>query len=225
MQTKNKSIFSLFTVIGVIFSNNALAEFEFNNYELVNKERVGRSDYNYTFKGTITNSGDDQKNVTAQLTSTSPYIIVNEGELIFGDIKANESLVSTDTFTVKINRRYPFDESALSWAFSADEVSAPILGDVILKTDYQTISSCTPVELTALWSEGEFPAGADNSFNVTFIGNDITIENETLNGLTSETGLIKFNQGTLGTSTVTAIYTDTNGDEHETSIDFTVENK
>jgi len=152
MCINNKVVFVLFTILVSIFSNVTFAEVNFSSYELIKKEKSGRSDYNYTYKATITNSGGSLQNVTAQLQSSSQHIVVSEGELIFGDVSTGESLVSIDTFTVKINRRYGFDESALTWVFSADEVvdqtGGEIEGDDGVSAIFPPGATAEPVQVT-----------------------------------------------------------------------------
>ena len=56
-------------------------------------------------------------NVSATVTSSSPSIIVIDNLLTFGGVPAGVTITSFETFTLKINRRYPFNESALSWVY------------------------------------------------------------------------------------------------------------
>ncbi|GAX59551.1 hypothetical protein SCALIN_C04_0039 [Candidatus Scalindua japonica] len=86
------------------------------NYQLVSKTRAGRTDYDYTFRADITNAGtEDALSVSADLTSLVATTTVIEGHLTFSDITAG----ATDTFTVRVDRRYPYNEANLSWAIDA----------------------------------------------------------------------------------------------------------
>ncbi len=89
---------------------------EINNYQLIGKTRVGRTIYQYEFQADITNNGtEDVLAVNAAVTSTSPTTVVTTNILNFGDISAEQTVTSSNTFTLKIDRRYSFDESNLVW--------------------------------------------------------------------------------------------------------------
>ena len=82
------------------------------NYTLISRKRVSRTDFEYTFRANITNNGTiDLINVSATLISSIDTIIVIEDSLTFGSVYSGVSIPSEDTFTVRINRRYPFNES------------------------------------------------------------------------------------------------------------------
>ena len=99
-----------------LYVTSAAAQLTIGNYSLVNVERVTRTDFNYTYRAETTNSGpDDLAGVSALLTSRSPNTIVVEGELIIGNVPAGSTISSTDTFTIRQNRNFPFDPSVLIW--------------------------------------------------------------------------------------------------------------
>jgi len=105
---------SLITILNPSYAQSA--SLTVTNYSLVSKVRVGRTAYDYTFNAIITNNGTaDVKNVTATLTTLVSTTTVIDGSLSFGDVPAGASVPSSDTFTVRINRVYPFNESDLSW--------------------------------------------------------------------------------------------------------------
>lgn len=85
------------------------------NYVLESSTRVSRFDYEYVYKASVTNSGEDVVDVSASLVSGSPYITVVEGVLSFGNVASGTAIQSVDTFMVKHNRLGPFDENALVW--------------------------------------------------------------------------------------------------------------
>ncbi|MDO6719064.1 hypothetical protein Q4575_06600 [Psychrosphaera sp. 1_MG-2023] len=182
----------------------------------------------YTFNN-ITLSGSPELSGSLRLvvTQSSHSVISPDGIDDSNNPYFNIEQLDDVTQIFFTNKRVAFSYTAELQQFVA-AATAPIVGDLVLNTEYQTIPSCTPVELTAMWihdgSPMDFPNDNLADINVTFIGNDITVENKTLNGLSGATALIKFAPHTLGTSTVTAVYTDTNGEEHTTSIDFNVEN-
>ena len=101
--------------IFLLFPQLATANLIIDDYTLVSKTRAGRTDYNYTFQAAVINNGSDLQNVTANLSSTDVHVFIVDEELSFGNVEAGETVSSNDTFTIRLNRRYSFDESALIW--------------------------------------------------------------------------------------------------------------
>lgn len=85
------------------------------NYTLVGSSRVGRTEFEFTYRAQVTNNGADAVNVIAQAASSSPYTTILEGELQFGHVAAGATKDSIDTFTIKQNRSHPVDWSAVVW--------------------------------------------------------------------------------------------------------------
>lgn len=102
------------------------ASLTIGNYQLVSSKRINLITFEYVYKATISNTGEDVINVSANLTTGSPYISVIEGVLSFGSVAAGASIPSIDTFTVRHDRRGPFDVNALLWNISSQS-AAPLL--------------------------------------------------------------------------------------------------
>ncbi len=81
------------------------------DYTLISEQRVDRFVYEYTYLADITNSGSDAQNVSVTLTSNSPHTTIVDGNLSFGDVAAGTTGTSTNTFTIRQDRRYPSDWS------------------------------------------------------------------------------------------------------------------
>ena len=96
-------------------------------YQLVSQARVGRTTFDYTYRGTIENSGIvAYTGVSASLISTSPYTTVLDGSLTFDDTGIGARRVSTDTFKIRVDRLYPFSEAALNWTISAHQAAPSV---------------------------------------------------------------------------------------------------
>ena len=93
----------------------AIAELSIGNFNLIQKQRVGRVIYEYTYTAEITNNGNNATNVTAAATSGSASTTVMQGELVFGDVPAGDTLTSQNTFIIRQDRRYPLEWSDLDW--------------------------------------------------------------------------------------------------------------
>jgi len=105
--------------VGVLFLSAAVAsaqdDLTIGNYTLISKVRVSRTEYNYTYQADVINSGSDIQNVTATLTSNSSHTTVVDGSLDFGDVASASTGMSSDTFTIRQDRRYPLNWSDLVW--------------------------------------------------------------------------------------------------------------
>lgn len=115
--------------VGILFLSTGTAsaqDLTIGNYSLVSKTRASRTEYNYTYQADITNSGSDVQNVTATLTSNSSHTIVVAGTLSFGDVASGAAVTSSDTFTIKQNRRYPLDWSDLVWDIQHESGVQPL---------------------------------------------------------------------------------------------------
>ena len=119
MRKISQSIFLLIIsmlILCIVNTSKAAAELVVdNNYQLVSSKRVGRTYYEYTYQINITNNGPDVKNVIATVNSTSPNTTVIDGEVNVGSIANGDTIISTDTFTIRQNRRYAFDPASLTW--------------------------------------------------------------------------------------------------------------
>ena len=118
---KNLYRIALTFTIGMLslFVGTATAELVVNqSYQLVNKTRVGRTAYEYTYQVNITNNGSDVQNATASVTSSSPNTTIIDGDVSFGDVAGGTTVTGSDTFIFRQSRRVAFDPEALTWSYS-----------------------------------------------------------------------------------------------------------
>ncbi len=98
-----------------------------NDYRLIAKHRVGRTIFEFTYKATIVNGGEESyQNVKATLESTNPHTLIVDGDLDFGMVQGGASVTSSDTFTIRLDRRYPCNIDELSWQIEATSESKPV---------------------------------------------------------------------------------------------------
>jgi hypothetical protein len=102
------------------FFSSAQSTLTISNYQLVGSQRVTLYEYDYTYSAKVTNTGPAVTNVRGALTSLSLHTIVIDGNLSFGDVAVGEVKDSSDTFIVRVDRRYPFSYSDLSWTISTN---------------------------------------------------------------------------------------------------------
>lgn len=109
----------------VLLVGSALAELTIGDYTLIDSKRISRVVYEYTYQAQIANNDAAVLNVVAQANSSSEHTTIVDGELVFGYVPAGATVTSTDTFTIRQDRRYPFDQSAVSWDIQSTEMKPP----------------------------------------------------------------------------------------------------
>ena len=105
-------------------------------YILENKQRVTRTRFDFSYRVQLNNSDAAIKNVTATVTSSSENTTIIEGSVSFSDVSAGAFSESIDTFTLRQDRRHPFDPSVLVWNVQyelVDDGSSGIESDVSLR--------------------------------------------------------------------------------------------
>jgi len=100
--------------------------FSITNYQLVSEQRVSRSEYYYTYRADLVNQGPARTAVTAAVASGAPNVSVVAGQnrLHFAPVPANGTVSSGDTFTILVDRSFPFDFSQLVWSFDGPVANA-----------------------------------------------------------------------------------------------------
>jgi hypothetical protein len=104
-------------IVGLHTAAIAESALEYNSHTQVSKKRIDRFVYEYSFTVTITNNGQDADAVKATFSINSPYTTIIDSEVIFGNVSAGTTVTSTDTYTIRQDRRYPFDTEAVTWSF------------------------------------------------------------------------------------------------------------
>src|SRR5882762_8492888 len=96
----------LVSVLSFLLSALALfgQGFEFGNYQVVSSTRVGRTEFEYVMRVSITNKVASAQGVTAQVFSGSASTVIVEGDVSFGDVGFGAGAISADTFTLRQNR-------------------------------------------------------------------------------------------------------------------------
>lgn len=89
--------------------------FNFGNYQVQSSTRVGRTEFEYVMRISVTNQAASAQGVRAQVFSLSTNTVIVDGEVQFGDVAFGQSATSVDTFTIRQNRLSAFDPSQLMW--------------------------------------------------------------------------------------------------------------
>ena len=125
---KIHTVFRVYSILfwllipGLVSANS----FTVNERVLVSSNRVTRVLSDFTYEVKITNIGDNASSATATVTSTDTNTVIVDGSLTFGVIAGGSQGISNDTFTLRQNRRFPFNPDALVFEFS----SIPDTGNV-----------------------------------------------------------------------------------------------
>lgn len=89
----------------------------------VGETRVGRTVYDYVFKISIQNGAIPRSAIMATATGAGKGTTIIDGSVLVGDIASEATITPPDTVTLRHDRTFPFDASALRW-----EISDPING-------------------------------------------------------------------------------------------------
>jgi len=89
------------------------------NYQLMSELRLTRSQWFATYSASVQNNGPALAGVTATVTSLSStvQVVPGQGILHFGDVPANSTIASSETFTILVDRSFAFDFASLRWSF------------------------------------------------------------------------------------------------------------
>ncbi|AHK79076.1 hypothetical protein M911_07785 [Ectothiorhodospira haloalkaliphila] len=100
----------------------ATPELSVENYELVSSQRISRFEFEYTYKAEVTNSGSGAMDVVATVSVDAPGLTVLDDTVSFGDVPADTSVKSADTFSIRHDRRHSFGVDALTWSVTFQPV-------------------------------------------------------------------------------------------------------
>lgn len=159
----------LFVAFLILFASPVAAELTRGDLILVSSKRVSRVAFEYTYRVEVTNTGPAVQDLAATVTSTSPGTVIVEGGLSFGEVSTDTTVTSADTFTLRQDRRFPFDPDALDFAVTFEpSLVVPTfesLGLYWSPIDAASGNICTvrySEEGTSTWNEG-FPLYFDES--------------------------------------------------------------
>ena len=91
------------------------------DYSLVSQKKIFGTIYEYTYRAKVTNPGPLlAKSVTARAKSLAWNVNVVEGLIAFGDVPPGQTVTSSDTFTVKVDTRFPLKDWNIFWIVRAN---------------------------------------------------------------------------------------------------------
>ncbi len=142
----------------------------------VSNARVTRVLFDYSYRAQIVNGKAALRGVVASVSSRSPNTVIRDGAVDFGDVPANSTLTSVDTFTIRQDRQFPFNPADLVWTIQAAErintapTADPGVDRNVLTTDSVTLDGSASRDaegdsLTFIWSFVSRPSGSGATFN------------------------------------------------------------
>jgi len=159
--------FVMFLVLPFVLSGPALAQDPTIDgaYTLVGKQKVNRVLYDFTYQVNIINDDTAIQNVSATVSSSSANTVIIDNRVDFNDLAIEETSTSIDTFTLRQDRRHPFDPGVLNWEINFElDVPAPNINvstspseQTFILGEFQNIA--TSVNFT--------PPASGNSFTIT----------------------------------------------------------
>lgn len=120
------------TVLAVATSTSPsmAADVEIDHFEIVASTRISRTVVEYTLRAEGSNWDAVDASVSATLTSVDPATVVVEGALGFGVLATGATARSTDTFTIRQDRRTLLDLDDLVWTIQSTPL-APTSAELI----------------------------------------------------------------------------------------------
>jgi hypothetical protein len=112
MKSLHKQFFVVLSLFFATLGQFAYAGVEVVGNELTERERITRSLYEYSYKLEVANSGLDVTNVV--ITMSSDVYTITDPTITIDAIAAGDTVLSTDTYSIQIPRRVPFDPSAVN---------------------------------------------------------------------------------------------------------------
>jgi hypothetical protein len=198
---------SIALVLGllVLFTVPVSAELVIDqNCQLVSSTRVGRTLIEYTYNVNITNNGSDAQDVTASVSSSSPYTVVVDGAVNFGDVPAGETVTGTDTFTIRQDRRYPFDPEALIWdiqsRIAANDFTQYYQGVQLLRDGndiFEEINATTLATGRDVVTNCEETNHYDNNGEISYVSYVCTFSKNIIDEITGEIQVVPMNVNTF----------------------------
>jgi len=88
--------------MALLWASISSAELTVGNLQLVGKQRVGRTVFEFTYKADLVNTCPAVQAASAAVSSSAPGTVIVDGKLSFSDVGTGATATSTDTFSDNI---------------------------------------------------------------------------------------------------------------------------
>ena len=156
------------------------SQFQVTRLNLVSAERNTRTQFTYTYRVEVANSGPDAPVVTAVVTSRAPQTVIVDGKVTFGDIRSGQTATSIDTLTLRQDRQTVVNPSDLSWTIGTAVPPPCSAGASILKVQPATAQQAATLNITIDGSGTAFTPGIST---VDFGGGGVSINSVAVQSL------------------------------------------
>ena len=137
---------------------------------LVSSQRYSSYLTDFTYRITVVNQGGALTNASARVTSSAAATTLVDADVSLGNVAAGSTFLSSDTFTLRQDRRIPFDPARLSWTVRGTTANTPPVAnagpDQTVRTgDQVTLNGTASTDadgdsLTYSWTMISRPAGS-----------------------------------------------------------------
>lgn len=120
----------------------------------VSETKVSRTAYDYVFKVSVENNGEAKTGVKATLTQVGKGSSIIDAEAVIGNLGAKSIATSSDTITIRQDRTFTFDLTALKWA---------VVGNTLASNNETTLAIVGVSDIQMLNSTGQITMAAGGS--------------------------------------------------------------
>lgn len=168
-----------------IFSSLAQAA-DVTSLQLVSSVRSGRTSFDYTYRINVHNGAAALAAAQATVLSNAPGTTVLDSLVTLGDLGANTTTLSTDTFTIRQDRTAAFNPASLVWTVTGVSAPTPTSLEVILSDPFVAPDGSVTVSPIVRDANGQPMDMANAQFSLsvvpvgTVVGNAPVVEGMTV---------------------------------------------
>ncbi len=134
--------------------------------QLLNTVRVDRTKYDYTYSITVANGAPALTAAKATVVSSAAATQIIKATVDLGNLAANATVTSTDTFTLRQDRSFAFNPAALAWTVTGGSGTGAITLDLALSDPVVAPSGSVTVTPTLRDGNGNVIGNAGYQFTV-----------------------------------------------------------
>src|SRR5688572_470083 len=101
LSTRDASFFQRIALCALTVSALSAQPLKIGGFQLVSSKRLTRTDYEYTLRASVVNTGPAVRNVSATLNTAPAGTTIIDGALSFGEVAKGATVASTDTFVIR----------------------------------------------------------------------------------------------------------------------------
>ena len=158
--------FAALACLALIAPSLADAAASITGITLLNTVRFDRTKYDYTYSITVANGTPALTGAKATVVSSAPATQILKGTVDLGNLAANSTVTSTDTFTLRQDRTFPFNPASLAWTVTGGSGTGTVTLDIALSSAVVPPSGSVTVTPTLRDGNGNVISNAGYQFTV-----------------------------------------------------------